>query len=383
MIAMTVRPLAIALSLLALPAAVSTARAHVVDITRVDASFERDGAFRIVVYYDVDAWLAGTLPEHLNAAAWDEYKRQPAAEQLKRDAELIDFLKRFIKVRFDGKKVDYDIDYAPWPFAEGEVPHADMVRPRRCVELLGLAPDGAKQFVLQTSRTFGNVLLTVRRADDTEEMIRIERGGRSRDFEFTPDASRAAGSALSVTRMFLILGFKHILPLGWDHIAFVVGLFLLSHRWRPLLWQVTAFTVAHSVTLSLAALGVVRVGADWMSGVVEPFIALSIAYVAIENIFTTRLKPWRPLVVFLFGLIHGLGFASVLMELRIPRGHYVNALVSFNVGVELGQVAVIAIAFALVGWFRHRDWYRSHIVIPASCAIAMLGLYVAVDRLVS
>lgn len=358
------------------------ADAHVVDITRVDATFERDGAFRVVVYYDVDAWLAGMLPEHLTAAAWDEYKRQPAADQLKRDAELVEFLKRFIKVRFDDKKVDYDIDYAPWPFSEGDVPHADMVRPRRCVELLGRAPDGAKAFVLQTSRTFGNIILTLRRADASEEMMRIEKGGRSRAFEFA-SAGPQPDSALAVTWLFLVLGFEHILPLGWDHIAFVVGLFLLSHRWKPLLWQVTAFTLAHSVTLSLAALGYVRVGDDWMSGVVEPFIALSIAYVAIENIFTTRLKPWRPMVVFLFGLVHGLGFASVLLDLGIPPGHYVNALVSFNVGVELGQIAVIAIAFALVGWFRNRAWYRARVVIPASAAIGLLGLYVAVDRFMS
>ena len=184
-------------------------------------------------------------------------------------------------------------------------------------------------------------------------------------------------SAWRVAWQYLVLGFEHILPLGLDHILFVLGLFLLSPKMGPLLWQVSAFTVAHTVTLALAVLGVVSIPAS----LVEPLIALSIAFIAVENLFTSKLKPWRPFVVFAFGLLHGLGVGGVLMELGLPRDQFVTALVSFNVGVELGQLAVILLAFAAVGWWRNRRWYRPAIIVPASCCIALVGLYWTVERI--
>ena len=174
------------------------------------------------------------------------------------------------------------------------------------------------------------------------------------------------------------LGFTHILPKGLDHILFVIGLFLLGTRWRPLLLQVTLFTVAHSVTLGLSMLGIVSLP----SSVVEPLIAFSIAYVAVENLFTTELSPWRGALVFLFGLLHGLGFAGVLGELGMPRGQFGLALVSFNVGVELGQLSVIALATLTVGWWRlsRLELYRRWVVVPVSLAIALVGLYWTATR---
>jgi hypothetical protein len=181
---------------------------------------------------------------------------------------------------------------------------------------------------------------------------------------------------------YLRLGFDHIVGLrdyrliGLDHILFVLGLFLLNQSWRPLLAQVTAFTVAHSITLALSTYGVVSLSPT----IVEPLIALSIAYVAIENLLTTQLKPWRPLVVFTFGLVHGLGFAGVLRNLAVPKEDAILALVGFNAGVEFGQLAVIAVALLLVGWFREQTWYRWAIVIPASCLIALIGVYWTAER---
>ncbi len=139
----------------------------------------------------------------------------------------------------------------------------------------------------------------------------------------------------------------------------------------------TAFTLAHTLTLVLSVYGLVTLP----TSIVEPLIALSIAYVAVENLFTSDLKPWRPVVVFAFGLLHGLGFAGVLGELGLPRERFLGALLSFNAGVELGQVAVIALAFALAGWFRSRSWYRARMVMPASATIAVVGCYWAAVRL--
>jgi hypothetical protein len=170
---------------------------------------------------------------------------------------------------------------------------------------------------------------------------------------------------------YLSWGFGHILPQGPDHVLFVLGLFLLSTRVRPLLWQVTAFTMAHSITLALSLYGLVRLP----SIVVEPLIAMSIAYVAVENLFTSELKPWRPFVVFGFGLVHGLGFAGVLTDMGLPRNQFATGLVTFNIGVELGQLAVIGLAFAAVGWLRRC------VVFPASTAIAAVALFWTVQRI--
>ena len=178
-------------------------------------------------------------------------------------------------------------------------------------------------------------------------------------------------------KTYLKLGYTHILPKGTDHILFVLGIFLLSTRLKPVLLQVTAFTVAHTITLALTIYGVVSLARS----VVEPLIALSIVYVAVENITTTELKPWRVALVFTFGLLHGMGFAGVLTELGLPRSEFLPALLSFNVGVEAGQLTVIGIALVLFGLpFREKPWYRSRVVVPASIAIAAVGFYWAVQR---
>lgn len=179
-----------------------------------------------------------------------------------------------------------------------------------------------------------------------------------------------------VAALYSKLGVQHIVPKGLDHILFVLALFLASTRWRPLLIQVSVFTVAHTLTLALAASGKVSVS----GAIVEPLIALSIAFVAVENLVFRDMSRWRPLVVFFFGLFHGLGFASVLQGLGLPEGQFLVALVSFNVGVEIGQISVIAVAWILLHRLYRSAHYRSRVVIPTSFAIAVTGLWWAVQR---
>lgn len=192
--------------------------------------------------------------------------------------------------------------------------------------------------------------------------------------------STSAGSAVSGVQTFfdfIIIGFEHIIPKGLDHILFVLGLFFLSLQWKPLLFQVTAFTLAHTVTLALATLGYVSIHAS----IVEPLIAASIVYVAVENIFSRGINPWRTWVVFAFGLLHGLGFASVLGDVGLNPTLLVPSLIGFNVGVELGQLTVIAAAFLVVGiWFGSKSWYRSAIATPASIFIAAVGAWWFFER---
>jgi len=172
--------------------------------------------------------------------------------------------------------------------------------------------------------------------------------------------------------LYISLGYKHILPLGWDHILFVLSLFLLSVKLKPVLWQSIAFTVAHSITLALAMFGVVNIS----PAIVEPLIAITIVIVALENVFVRRLRPSRIGLVFCFGLIHGLGFASALSEMGLPSNAYAVSLVMFNVGVELGQLTVILLAFLLIGkWFGNKPYYRKYILVPISLLIAAIALF--------
>ena len=180
------------------------------------------------------------------------------------------------------------------------------------------------------------------------------------------------------TALYLRLGFKHIVPEGADHILFVLGLFFLGITWRKLLSQTTVFTIAHATTLFLSTYGIFSLPSRF----VEPGIALSIAWIAIENVFKPRLGPSRLAVVFGFGLVHGLGFASSLSAIPFPKHAFIVALLGFNFGVDFGQLFVIAVAFVLVGWFRNEPWFRSRIAIPCSLVIAAIGLLWVIQRIV-
>lgn len=276
------------------------------------------------------------------------------------------------------RNVTLELDGAPLAmhFAGDEIRDPGEVSLVRQTVLLFEArlPARAGELRLGWARAYGPMIL--RQMGDVDAPFTATLAGGER----SPPFALAGGSAQSGWQVFghyIPIGFDHILPKGLDHILFVLGLFLLAAHLRPLLWQVTAFTAAHTVTLALGAMGWVSLPA----GLVEPLIAASITYVAIENVFTDHLNPWRPLIVFCFGLLHGLGFASVLETFGLPDNHFVPALLGFNVGVEFGQLTVIALAFLAVGaWFRDKPWYRRRITIPASLAIAAVGAFWMVQR---
>lgn len=177
--------------------------------------------------------------------------------------------------------------------------------------------------------------------------------------------------------LYLQLGFEHILPLGLDHILFIVALFIVKPHLKPVLLQATIFTIAHSITLGLAAAGYIQLS----SAIVEPLIALSIVVIAIENVFFPKVKALRLVFIFLFGLLHGLGFAGVLSSLGLPEGKFYSALLAFNLGVEAGQVAIILLLWLSLKWFAKKDWYHSRVVIPVSIVIALISAYWVVERI--
>src|SRR4029077_3283359 len=226
--------------------------------------------------------------------------------------------------------------------------------PELTLRLTGDIPGGAKTFTWQNTVKLGSYMLAIRTEGD-EAASRQWIEGPAQSEPFTLKSEIVPMTRRQVIETYLKLGYTHILPKGTDHILFVLGIFLLSVRLKPILMQVTAFTIAHTITLALTIYGVVSLP----SRIVEPLIALSIVYVAVENVLTPELRPWRVALVFGFGLLHGVGFAGAPAEQGRPRSEFLPALLCFNAGVELGQLSVIAVAFLLVGLpFRNKSWYR-------------------------
>ncbi|MFO6464981.1 HupE/UreJ family protein [Jannaschia sp. KMU-145] len=270
----------------------------------------------------------------------------------------------------------------PLTLAETEIPPVGDPELRRdsVLTLTADLPRGDAPVVFGFDAALGSVI--VRQTGDEASYEAILTNGSLSD-----PLPRTGVAEIPVWESFLrnvVVGFEHIIPAGLDHILFVLGLFFYALAWRPLLWQVTSFTVAHTVTLALAVLGVVTIPPSQMWAV-EAVIAASIVWVAVENIWAggRRTITWgRIAVVFGFGLLHGLGFASVFAEAGMAPATLVASLIAFNIGVEIGQLTVIAIAFLLVGaWFGGKPWYRRVIAVPGSIVIAAIGLYWVLNRI--
>ena len=412
------------------------AAAHELGFTRTVAVLLPQGGFRVDMTVDLDALALGAPQATDNAELIERLDAMTPEELEQTIADLRQTFLRRVRVRFDGEAFMPEVSF---PDAIGAEARANDSVLGLTARLSGTIPAGSTELTLQASRafpplhiTFVDVRARAMSLDVLDDMLRLRgpaeggpaasstteagaaetgtreaaggEGGGGEDIPDRDDLAERLGDLVTsrqilekgdrsdpypldrpppapgrfeVVGQYLRLGFTHILPLGLDHILFVLGLFLLNTAWRPLLAQITAFTAAHTLTLGLSTYGVLSLS----PAIVEPLIALSIAWIAFENVFTDELKWWRPMVVFGFGLLHGLGFAGVLTELGLPRGEYLTALLSFNLGVELGQLAVIALAFVSVGAFRQRSWYRARVTVPLSVLIGLMGLYWAIERI--
>ena len=357
-----------------LPPRVSPSLAHPLTFTATTLTLRADGTFEADLVYDLDA-LALAAPIDTDDAELVAALESLAPDDFEtRVARLRRLFERRVRIRFDGEPVPFAVSFPDHGTLRATAAEISTVL-GLTARLAGAIPEGAATVGFFASRAFGEVHLTIVDAARAIEVRSVlEAGARSDPLDLTGPVTPPG--RVEVAGRYLRLGFVHIVPEGLDHILFVLGLFLLSARLRPLVWQVTAFTAAHAATLTLAALGIVALSPR----LVEPLIALSVAYVAIENVVTDRLTRWRPAVVFGFGLLHGLGFAGVLSELGLPAHERLLALVTFNAGIELGQLAVIAAAAGSFGWFRSKPWYRRRLAVPVSAGIALVGLTWAVER---
>lgn len=356
-----------------------TALGHEIRPAVVELSFADQGTARFQIELNLEAMVAGISPEHEDTSESPQAERYNSLRRLPPDRLQQAF--REYRDRFLAGLSIQSPSGTPLDVRVAEVdvpPVGDTALARTStITLLATPRPGTQALVWSWDERFGPNVLRVAQPDGGYGYTKYLTNGAAS--EPIPLRGAPAQSVASVIGNYLWVGFTHILPKGLDHILFVVGLFLLSPRLRPLLVQVSSFTVAHTATLALGVTGVVSLS----PAVVEPLIAASIVYVAVENITSSTLHSWRPALVFLFGLLHGLGFAGVLEEIGIADTYFVTALLSFNVGVELGQITVILGCFLLVGlWFRNRSWYRAAITVPASLAVALVGGYWFVERTV-
>jgi hypothetical protein len=325
------------------------ARAHELGLVQVEGTFRKDGTYNVDLLVDL---------EHLPPQA----SGNVSAEALFADLTAKSVL------AFDGR-----------PAVPPRLERTDGAggNPNRTrLSLTGRTPRGVSSFTFANAAIGGFFVLRLSNEGDARAATQWVEAGRT-SAPFALDRAVVPRPVLALVLEYAALGYTHILPRGLDHVLFVLGIFLLAVELKPVLWQVTAFTVAHTITLGLSVMGVVSLPPR----VVEPAIALSIVCVAVENVFTSRLHAWRPVLVFVFGLLHGMGFAGVLRDIGLPKTELAPALLAFNAGVEAGQLTVIVAAFLLLGLpFRREAWYRRRVVVPASLAIASVGLYWSVTR---
>jgi len=347
------------------------AQAHEIGTTRVVVSFPTADTYVVEITADASAILA-----RLEAAAHRPRSGTLTADEYEQriDALQQEFLARAL-VSFDGARSWPRFEYLKEPVSAAA--EAALTPPGAIVKLTGAIPAHARSLAWRYDLTVASYALTIKSANgNPDRTVWLEGSQASQALSLTEHVP--SPSRLQIAGDYFALGFTHILPKGLDHILFVLGIFLFSRRLKPMLWQISAFTVAHSITLGLTLYGLVSLPPS----IVEPLIAMSIVYVAVENIVTADLKPWRVALVFGFGLLHGMGFAGVLRELGLPRSEFLTGLVTFNAGVEAGQLTIIVLAsIAVFQWQSNRAVYRRLVVVPGSLLIALTGLYWTVERL--
>ena len=363
--------------------AINTAFSDVVKPALIEINTHIDGKVNVEVRASIEALLTGINAQYKNtkdAPSADEYDvlRAMSSEELK-----VQFAK-FQQDMLDSILLKTESGVVDLSISSVDIPEPGYTKVPRIsvIELSGVISSSAKTLQWYYPERYGDNAVRVRQIDEDNEKWHWSQWQWLRNDQvsevFSLQEVFAKRSTSEVILSYLVVGFEHIIPKGTDHLLFILGIFLLSLHLKPLLWQVTMFTLAHTITLGLSMNGLISLPAN----IVEPLIALSIAYIGVENIFHKSLHKSRLVLVFIFGLLHGLGFAGVLADFGMPDEDFAIALISFNVGVELAQLAVIVAAFAAVGfWFRHKSWYRKVIIVPGSALIAITGLLWTIQRI--
>ena len=376
------------LLLLILGCLCNTAFADVVKPALIEINVNNEKLIQVEIRASIEALLTGINAKYKNtqdapnAEEYDEFRKmQP--DELHRAFSA--FKQQFLQsIYLKAGDDEGQLQALTLQLDSVEIPLPGYTKVPRIsvINLTGLLPESATVLQWYYPAKFGDNAVRVRQVNiETEEWHWsqwqwLRNDDASTLFSLTEIVARLP--TYKVITSYILIGFDHIVPNGLDHILFILGLFLFSGHWRPLLWQVTMFTVAHTITLGLAMNNVIGLSAN----IVEPLIALSIAYVGVENLFAKKLHKSRLVLIFLFGLLHGLGFAGVLSDFGMPKNDFAIALISFNVGVEFGQLTVISLAFILFrAWIKDEKTYHRVIAVPASIFISIIATYWFLERL--
>ena len=353
-------------------------QAHLLNMTKVQVTVNANQSVNVELQIDLKRAAGGGLKLYQLSQI-----KQPMRDETV--VALLAQLRQSIDLRLNDKSVDLAVTSLQLPTLPESVFLDPLSWPMSTITLEGHLPalkaDGPAQLTgafLPGFHFEEPIALSFLDARDRHSMTRwLVTSQRSPEFPLRASVGSTPTEQSSVWTFFKF-GFLHILPGGLDHILFVIGLYLGSRSIKSLLILVTTFTVAHSITLGLATVGVVHLDPN----IVEPLISASIVWVAIENLLRRHSESrYRPAVVFAFGLVHGMGFAAALSELKAPAGQFLQAILSFNLGIEAAQLAVIALvmfpSFALM----QSPSRRRYLVVPASLLVATVAAVWTLQRL--
>ena len=366
--------------------------AHLLNMSQVQVDVQPDGQVDVQLELDLTVALGGSAEFH-SASQTPDSLAEPALQA------LADTVTGAVHLMAGDVRIDLAVVRLRMPDDGLDVFLSGLVWPRAHLELQGHMPTGegglpapvrvvfeaAFPFEEPIAVTLRDVAggITVSRwlvAEQRSPQLVFAGAPSGANVETASQSGPDAAESLAVLlKRYLWFGFDHILPGGLDHLLFVAGLFLGSRRIRELIGLISTYTLAHTLTLGLAALSWVEVSAI----VVEPLIAVSIAWIAVENLRPNPSVWWRAGVVLLFGLIHGLGFAGAIREAGLPAEGTLWALAAFNVGVELGQLTWILLLLALFGIWRQRPGYQGWVVRPLSVLIGLVAVVWTIERLIA
>ena len=361
-----------------------TAQAHQVDSVELEF-LQTDGKWKLEGLLDI----AYMLPETRGVPGApplyrDAVMKAPKAEHDRILREAENTMRKLLSLKYNGKELAWDIHFPEFEKEQLVLPPETGDWALMSAVITTPAIDGPGKLVAFWHDDQESELIIIIEEGENLGLLSVSSGMSKTVLTLeAPIAGEAAPVSTTPTKAaqsesWIISGYKHVIPWGLDHLLFIFGLFLLAPRWKPLMGQSLLFTVAHSLTLALAVFGFVTLPPI----LIEILIAASIAWIGIENLFLKKLKPSRLYLVFGFGLLHGLGFASVLREkLGDLSGKQIALpLVSFNVGVELAQITVLACAFLLL--FPVRRWTKQFQII-GSIFVALAGLFWMSERILA
>ena len=307
-------------------------------------------------------------------------ERSPAEhEQLRTGAEQ--YLRESLSIKLENKLLEYQISF---PDYDSDPPTFPTLLNEGAYFTVRIESSIPKNLT-------GNISLAVASGDRPDFILEIPQSGGLSHLVISPGNSDVLFRVIAADKIetsspgiwsIFWLGFSHVIPDGLDHMLFILGLFLMARKWQPLLMQSLMFTLAHSISLGLAVAGVWQIHQWPVAWLIEPLIALSIAAIAVENLFRQEAGKWRLITVFVFGLIHGLGFAGSLGVALHGNDNWLTTLAIANLGVEAAQVALLAGAWLItMKWWDSENYQR--VRIAASVVIGLTGLWWTVERLVS